>query len=102
MTDGVFDPDSLAPHPQPWKFRAKPLRARMLVICAGVIMNGLLAISIFWAISYVNGKVTKETTEIGYVGPETPAARAGLLQADKILSINSRAGEGWEVGEDQV
>src|SRR5260221_4243651 len=74
----------------------------MLVIGAGVIMNFLLAISIFWAISYVNGKATKETTEIGYVGPETPAAKAGLLQGDKILSINGRAVEDWEEVENQV
>jgi regulator of sigma E protease len=102
MIDESFDTDFLDHQPQPWEFRAKPLRARMLVICAGVIMNVLLAISIFWAISYVNGKVTKETTEIGYVSPETPASKAGLLQGDKILSINGKAVEDWEEIENQV
>lgn len=96
MIDESFDTEYLQHDPQPWEFRAKPLRARMLVICAGVIMNVMLAVLIFWGICYVNGKVTKETTEVGYVIPDTPAAGAGLLQGDKILSINGRAVTNWE------
>ena len=102
MIDESFDTDFLEHEPQPWEFRAKPLRYRMLVISAGVIMNVLLALAIFWAISYVNGKVTRETTEIGYVLPESPAAGAGLVAGDKILSINGKPVSDWEEIENLV
>ncbi|TLY30205.1 MAG: RIP metalloprotease RseP [Ignavibacteria bacterium] len=96
MIDESFDTDFLRHPPQLWEFRARPLGARMLVICAGVIMNVFLAISIFWAISFVNGKVTKETTEIGYVAEGSPAAQSGILPGDKILSINGKPVMNWE------
>ena len=102
MIDESFDTDFLEHEPHPWEFRAKPLRARMLVICAGVIMNILLAVVIFWAVSFVNGKVTKATTEIGYVIPRSPAAVAGFLSGDRILSINGKAVDDWEEVERQV
>jgi len=102
MIDESFDTDFLEHEPQPWEFRAKPLRARMLVICAGVIMNVVLAVAIFWGISYVTGKVTKETTEIGYVLPKSPAAIAGFLPGDKIISINGTTVADWEEVEHLV
>ncbi len=102
MVDESFDTDFLERPPQPWEFRAKPLGNRILVISAGVIMNVLLALCIFWGISYVNGKVTKEITSVGYVVPQSPAATAGILAGDRILSINGRTVSDWEGVERQV
>lgn len=102
MIDESFDTDYLEHPPEPWEFRAKPLPTRILVITAGVIMNVILAVCIFWGISYVNGKVTKETTQVGYVIPESPAAAAGILAGDRILSINGRTVSDWEGIERQV
>jgi regulator of sigma E protease len=68
----------------------------MIVISAGVIMNILLAIGIFWGISYMQGDSLMQTTEIGMIVRDSPAAAAGLQSGDKIVSINGKAIDHWE------
>jgi len=102
MIDESFDTDFLAREPQPWEFRAKPLWARVVVISAGVVMNILLAVAIFWGIKYSQGKYLRETTEISYVVPESPATRMGFVAGDKILSVNGRAVASWEEIQDRT
>ncbi len=96
MIDESLDTEFLDKPPQPWEFRAKPLWQRMIVISAGVIMNILLAVVIFWGIIYHQGKDVRPITEIGYVVSESPAAKAGFLSGDKILSINNKKINYWE------
>lgn len=96
MIDESFDTEYLAQEPQPWEFRAKPIWQRMLVISGGVIMNILLAVAIFWGINYVQGKLVRETTEIGAVIEETSAARAGLQAGDRILDVNGTPVSDWD------
>ncbi len=96
MIDESLDTEFLSQAPQPWEFRAKPIWQRMIVISAGVMMNILLAIVIFWGIIYHQGKTVRPITEIGYVAAESPAAKAGFLPGDKILSINDKKVEHWE------
>lgn len=96
MIDESLDTEFLSQAPQPWEFRAKPIWQRMIVISAGVIMNILLAVVIFWGIIYHHGKDVRPITEIRYVAPESPAAKSGFLPGDKILSINDKKVEYWE------
>ena len=96
MIDESFDTEFLQREPQPWEFRAKPLWARVLVISAGVIMNILLAVAIFWGINYSQGKYLRETTEVGYVIPQSAAEKVGLHAGDKILSIDGQAVTHWD------
>ncbi len=96
MIDESFDTEFLQCEPQPWEFRAKPLWARVAVISAGVIMNILLAIAIFCGINYSQGKSLRETTEIGYVIPESAAERAGLRAGDKFLSVDGKLVTHWD------
>jgi regulator of sigma E protease len=96
MIDESFDTEYLNRDLQPWEFRAKPIWQRMIVISAGVIMNMLLAVAIFWGINYVQGKSVWNTTEIGYVMDESPAANAGLQGGDKILRINDKPIANWD------
>ncbi|MGH2569074.1 MAG: RIP metalloprotease RseP [Bacteroidota bacterium] len=96
MVDESLDTEFLNRSPKPWEFRAKPIWQRMIVISAGVTMNILLAVLIFWGIIYYQGKEVRPITEVGYVVPESPAAKAGLLSGDKILSINDKRVEYWE------
>ena len=112
MIDESFDTEYLDKPPEPWEFRAKPVWQKMLVISGGVVMNILLAIVIFWGINYVQGKVIRETTEIGMVVSESPAQKGGLLAGDRILRINNAPVTHWDeifnaiyidhVGEDVV
>jgi len=96
MVDESLDTNFQNSEPQPWEYRAKPVWKRMIVISAGVIMNILLAIGIFWGINYVQGDSFMQTTEIGAVIHDSPAAKAGLHAGDKILSVNNKKIEHWE------
>jgi regulator of sigma E protease len=96
MIDESFDTDFLEKPPEPWEFRAKPIWQRMIVISAGVIMNIILAIAIFWGINYVQGSVVRETTTVGYVTEKSASAQAGIQVGDKILSINGEPVSTWE------
>jgi regulator of sigma E protease len=96
MIDESFDTEFLAQAPQPWEFRAKPVWQRMLVISGGVIMNILLAVAIFWGINYIQGKLVRETTEIGMVLDGSPAAKAGFHAGDQVVKINGTAVNDWD------
>ncbi len=96
MIDESFDTEYLSKPPEPWEFRAKPIWQRMFVISAGVIMNLVLAVLIFWGINYMQGKVVRETTDVGYVAEGSPAAIAGLQPGDRILQINGKTIEHWD------
>ena len=96
MIDESFDTDYLDKPPQPWEFRAKPIWQRMIVISAGVIMNIILAIVIFWGINYVQGSAVRETTTVGYVVENSGGAAAGLRPGDKVLSVNGAPVSDWE------
>ena len=96
MIDESFDTEFLNKEPQPWEFRSKPIWQRMIVISAGVIMNLLLAVFIFWGIIFHQGMTIRPVTEIGYVLQNSPAAKAGLLVGDKIVSINNHPVKQWD------
>jgi regulator of sigma E protease len=96
MIDESFDTEFLGKPPEPWEFRSKPIWQRMIVISAGVIMNILLAVLIFWAINYVQGSAVRETTTIGYVIENSPAATAGLMVGDRVLQINEKPVQNWD------
>jgi regulator of sigma E protease len=96
MIDESFDTEYLAQEAQPWEFRSKPVWQRMIVIAGGVIMNILLAVVIFWGINFIQGKLVRETTEIGTVLEGTPAARAGILAGDRILKVNGTPVSDWD------
>jgi regulator of sigma E protease len=96
MIDESFDTDHLSRPPEPWEYRSKPVWQRMFVISAGVIMNLLLAVVIFWGINYAQGKSLRQTTTIGYVVPGSPAAATGLAAGDRILSINGEPVRYWD------
>jgi regulator of sigma E protease len=102
MVDESLDTDFVNEEPKPWEFRSKPIWQRMIVICAGVVMNIFLAILIFWGIIFYQGKTVKPVTEIGYVVPESPAAKAGFLTGDVILDVNGKRATHWEEIENSV
>ncbi len=96
MIDESMDTEFANKPPEKWEFRSKPLLAKIFVLSAGVIMNVLLAVGIFWMISYSQGKFLKETTEIGYVIDASPAAKIGLQSGDIISTINDSKITHWD------
>lgn len=70
----------------PRSFANKSVGKRMAIVSAGVIMNLILA-AVFFMIVFMVGLRVAEP-KIGTVLPDRPAARAGLLPGDRIVSIN--------------
>lgn len=96
MIDESMDKKILTTAPQPWEYRSKPVRQRIFIITAGVIMNLILAFLVFYALSIFKGKTLTETTTVGYISPGSVAEEAGFKIGDKILSINSERVQYWD------
>jgi len=96
MVDESFDTEFADKEPQPYEFRAKPTWKKIIVITAGVIMNLLLALFIFWGVNYFQGKQVITTTTIGYVKPGSAVDSLGFRADDKILAINGMRVENWD------
>lgn len=91
MVDESMDTDFATRPPQPWEFRSKGTLAKVFVISAGVIMNVLLAIALFWSLSYSNGREYQATTTLGVLPSDGVAYNAGLRPGDKITAVNGQA-----------
>ncbi len=96
MVDESLDTGFVSSKPEPYEFRSKPFYQKFFVITAGVIMNMLLAVFLFWAIFMIEGKTFRDVSEVGYVIPNSPAFEAGFREGDKILSLNGKKINYWD------
>ncbi len=96
MIDESFDTKFASSEPKPYEFRAKSTPKKLFVITAGVLMNFLLALIIFWGINFFHGKQIIKTTTIGVVEEETIAKESGFKSYDKILKVNGVEVKDWE------
>jgi regulator of sigma E protease len=97
MIDETTKDESLfAKEPEPHEFRAKSTPKKMFVITAGVLMNLLLALLIFWGVSFYKGKQVTKTTTIGHVAPGSTADSLGLRENDQIVAVNKLNISNWE------
>jgi regulator of sigma E protease len=65
---------------------------KIIVAIAGPFFSLLLALcfaAVVWAVGHPVGEADS-TTVIGYVMPDSPAQKAGLLPGDKILSVDGK------------
>ncbi len=72
----------------PRSFANKPTSKRMAVISAGVVFNAISAIAAFVVIFLVGIKLPPPI--IGWVIPDSPAAKAGLQAGDEIVEIDGK------------
>lgn len=96
MIDESMDKDFLQHEPQPWEFRSKSTGKKLFVLSAGVLMNVILAIGIFWGINYSRPAQHLKTTTIGYVPPKSALELAGLKTNDKILFVDGNPVKYWD------
>ncbi len=71
----------------PRAFTNKPVGRRMVVISAGVIFNLLFAV-VAYALVFLTWGKPVHAPAVGMVQPGSPAASAGLVAGDRILSVN--------------
>lgn len=96
MVDESFDTEFAKKEPQPYEFRSKNFWQKAFVISAGVLMNLLLAVIIFWGANFFKGKPVTLTTTVGYVRADSPAESIGFMKGDVIQSINGVKVDNWD------
>jgi regulator of sigma E protease len=72
----------------PRSFARKPVSIRSAVIAAGVTFNVISAAIIFMVVFLVG--ISLAPAVVGYVLPESPAAKAGLRPGDEVLEIGNK------------
>ena len=94
---GGEDPGEVSDDPR--DFMNTPRWQRILVYLAGPAMNVILAILLIAGVLMVGIQVPtlpEIPPIIGSVAEESPAAAAGLLPGDEVLTANGKAAEDWE------
>jgi regulator of sigma E protease len=86
--------EELPPEDEKRSFFKQPVWKRMLIVAAGPVFNFLLAILIF-IIVLMYGLPTL-TPEVGEVQKESAAFEAGMVNGDKIITIDGRKIVLWE------
>jgi len=71
-------------------FRTKSVGARLAVVCAGPVMNFLLAVLLLGIVAVAFGVPIGVSTRVGTLLPGYPAAKAGLRPGDVIIAIDGR------------
>ena len=91
MIDESLDKEALKKEPQLWEFRSKPAWQRLIVMVAGVTMNVILGILIYWYITFHYGESQLPVSEIKYGLVASPIAEEiGINTGDKIIKINGK------------
>ncbi|WP_028314427.1 RIP metalloprotease RseP [Desulfatibacillum aliphaticivorans] len=89
------DPDSdEEPEDTSISFSHKPVWKRITIVAAGPVFNFLLAVVIFFTIGFFSG-VDHTTNILDRVVEDSPAAQAGMLEGDEVLSVNGIAIENF-------
>ncbi|MCF6289762.1 MAG: RIP metalloprotease RseP [Desulfobacterales bacterium] len=89
--------DEVAVADAPYSFSMKPVWQRFLIVAGGPVFNLLFAAFLFSLIFGIHGiPEPVDTTRIGAVGQDTPAARAGLEAGDVIVALDHEPVASWE------
>src|SRR6266567_840047 len=90
----------------PRGFLRKPRWQRLIIAFAGPFMNVVLAIGVLTGLYMVKyQKIADSDLEavIGHVMPDSPAAKAGIQDGDKIVRLDGKSNPNWEdVGMKEV
>ena len=90
MMDESMDKEQMSQPPQPWEFRSKPAWQRLIIMLGGIIVNILLAITIYTLMySTVGQKVisNEKFQEKGLAFGEV-GQKVGFKCGDKIVSVD--------------
>lgn len=81
--------------PKDRQFQSASLGNRMMTNFAGPMNNFILAIIAFTALAFLQGGVPSQEPLIGAVEEGSPAAEAGLVEGDRVLSIDDEEVGSW-------
>ena len=86
--------EELSPEDEKRSFYKQSRWKRMLIILAGPVFNFLLALVIFIIVSMYG--LPNLTTDVGEVQKESAASEAGMMNGDKIITIDGQKVIFWE------
>ncbi|MFT4205441.1 MAG: RIP metalloprotease RseP [Chitinophagaceae bacterium] len=91
MVDESMDKEQLKQAPQPWEFRSKPAWQRLIIMCAGVVMNLLLGFCIYSMMLFHWGDEYIPTAKLSYgITADSLAQSVGFRSGDKILGVDNQ------------
>lgn len=82
----------------PRGFLAKPRWQRLIIAFAGPFMNIILAVGLVTGLfMYQYPKIpTIHSPVVGYVAPDSAAAKAGIKEGDRIVQVDDKVDPTWE------
>jgi len=83
----------------PRAFLAKPRWQRLIIAFAGPAMNMVLAVALLTGMYMVRFPKTPPSAQegiVGFVTPSTPAAKAGIHEGDRIVTLDDQQHPSWE------
>lgn len=91
MIDESMDKEQMAKEPEPWEFRSKPAWQRLIIMLGGVIMNVVLAITIYIVMMASIGEEYLPNSAVKYgVQVDSVGQALGLQNGDKILNLDGQ------------
>ncbi|HLK47850.1 MAG TPA: RIP metalloprotease RseP [Bryobacteraceae bacterium] len=83
----------------PRSFLAKPRWQRLIIAFAGPFMNVVLAVAVLtglFMVKYERPSDADMLAVIGHVLPDSPAAKAGIQDGDRIVKLDGQKNPTWE------
>ncbi len=97
MVDESLDKEQNTGPPQPWELRSRPGYQKAAVIIAGPVMNLLFAFLIFFTATLIYGVGEPAgDTRVGSLIEDKPAQAAGLMEGDRIVSVDGVPVATWQ------
>ena len=94
---GELAEEKLSPGELKRSFATRPVWQRFIIVAGGPLFNLIFAVFLFFLIVFVAGMPHPvDTTTIGGVGQDTPAAEAGLQTGDTIVAIDGKETKQWD------
>lgn len=80
---------------EPYEFNSQSAWAKTFILSAGVIMNIILGVLIFFSIYFFSGKEVHDPF-VGRVSPKSFASEVGIQPNDRIIAINDLTVDSFE------
>ncbi|WP_298395426.1 RIP metalloprotease RseP [Flavobacterium sp.] len=90
MIDESMDTEQMKQEPQPWEFRSKPAWQRLIIMLGGIIVNIILAITIYTIMFSTVGQkyIATETIQKNGLSFTPIGKEVGFQNGDKIISVD--------------
>lgn len=91
MIDESMDIEQMKSEPKEYEFRSKPAWQRLTVMLAGVFVNIILGIFIFWMLTYKHGESYTPNDQLTHgIAPGKVGQSMGLEVGDRITAIDGQ------------